>query len=116
MYGVDTISSLFTALVGLEHVYIFLLESFGWGTKKFNITFGIRSAEAEKLKHTQLDVLVKTLFANQGFYNLILAVGLFWGLLHPVPEFGKEIQFFFMVIQRHIKFKTATRKRTLEGR
>jgi putative membrane protein len=36
------------------------------------------------------------LAANQGLYNGFIAVGLFWGLLHPAEPFGREIQAFFL--------------------
>lgn len=51
------VQTILSGLVGLEHVYIFFLESFMWGTKKFNVTFGIRSQEAESLKQTKHDQL-----------------------------------------------------------
>jgi uncharacterized membrane protein len=175
--------TVFSGLVAIEHLYIWFLESFLWGTKKFNVTFGIRREEAETLKKSNLDQMyvlylplelpscspcfssatgnkdyvcvckfvredakamkrsdstkalsprvlhssfspllplpfhlsslsfhplplpstlllmlyrVKTLFINQGWYNLVLAVGLFWGLFHSSPEFGLELRKFFL--------------------
>jgi len=62
-----------------------------WGTKRFNATFGFKPADIGG-EHGQR---FKTLFLNQGFYNLVLAIGLFWGLFHPNQIFGKEVQTFF---------------------
>lgn len=53
----SNIQNALVGLVGLEHVYIFLLETFMWGTKKFNVTFGIRQQDAESLKQHKHDTL-----------------------------------------------------------
>ena len=74
-------------VIALLHVYILTLEMFLWthprGRKAFNTT-------------PDFAVKTKTLAANQGLYNGFLAVGLFWGLLHPTQDFGRQIQLFFL--------------------
>lgn len=104
------IQNALVGVVGLEHLYIFALETFMWGTKRFNQTFAIRQQDATKLKENNLDTMyvyspilcvkltsfrVKTLFQNQGFYNLVLAAGIFWSFAQPVREFARQLQIFF---------------------
>lgn len=81
------ISSIATILVALVHVYILYLEMFLYNTPRGRKTFNITAEFAEG---------TKVLAANQGLYNGILAAGLFWGLLHPLSAFGREIQLFFL--------------------
>lgn len=82
------ISSIPVLLVAVLHVYILVLESFLWTTPRGRKAFGLTPAFAEASK---------TLAANQGLYNGFLAAGLTWGLFHPVQEFGRQIQLFFLV-------------------
>merc|ERR1712054_465417 len=49
--------------------------------------FGLSAEFAEK---------TKTLGANQGLYNGFLAAGLSWSIVHPTPEFSKQLQHFFL--------------------
>ncbi|WP_299666813.1 DUF1304 domain-containing protein [uncultured Polaribacter sp.] len=64
----------FIVLVALIHFYIFYLEVFLWTTTKAMKSFGIKTKEfAEE---------TKVMAANQGLYNLFLAVGLIWSLLY----------------------------------
>ena len=83
------LSSLTVTLIALLHIYILVLEMFLWttprGLRSFDLTPGFASE-------------TKVLAANQGLYNGFLAAGLVWGLLHPVPEFGKQIELFFLVL------------------
>jgi putative membrane protein len=39
----------------------------------------------------------RALAANQGLYNGFLAAGLFWGMAHPNPQIGTQIQVFFLL-------------------
>lgn len=39
----------------------------------------------------------KILAADQGLYNGFLAMGLFWGLMIPDPEFSRQILLFFLL-------------------
>jgi putative membrane protein len=67
------LASVFVALAGLLHVYIFLMESAWWTRPKIWQRFGLANqAEAET---------TRPLAYNQGFYNLFLAVGAILGLL-----------------------------------
>ena len=84
----DTISKILVALVAIEHVYILYLEMFLWTTPRVRKTFGTTEAFANESK---------SLAANQGLYNGFLAAGLAWGVVHPNPLFGHQIQEFFLV-------------------
>jgi putative membrane protein len=65
------IAHILTLLVATQHVLFFVLESFFWdkplGMKAFKMTPTQAAA-------------TKVLAFNQGFYNAILAVGLFWSV------------------------------------
>ncbi|MBX0327215.1 DUF1304 domain-containing protein [Oscillochloris sp. ZM17-4] len=75
-------------LVAIEHIYILYLEMFAWTTPRVRRIFGTTSAFAEESK---------ALAANQGLYNGFLAAGLLWGLAHPDPAVGLQIQLFFVL-------------------
>lgn len=84
----DIVSKILVALVGLEHLYILYIEMFAWTTPRTMKTFGTTPEFAQASK---------ALAANQGLYNGFLAAGLFWGVLHPDPLVGQQIQLFFLV-------------------
>lgn len=74
------------ALVAVLHVYFLILEMFLW-TKPLGMkTFRMNETKAKE---------TAALAANQGLYNSFLAAGLFWAILHPVPEVAKQLAFFF---------------------
>lgn len=75
------------ALVALEHVYFLYLEMFLWTKPKGLKVF---KQSLEKAQASQV------LAANQGLYNGFLAAGLLWGMLHPNPLMGRQIQLFFL--------------------
>ena len=52
-------------IAALIHVYIWVMESFGWTSARARATFGTTADEAEATRE---------LAFNQGFYNLFLAV------------------------------------------
>ena len=79
---------LFVALVALEHFYILVLEMFFWTKPNALKVFGLSKEEAEN---------TKTVAANLGLYNGFLAVGLVWGLAHPDPSIGMQVQIFFLL-------------------
>jgi putative membrane protein len=83
----DVISKILVAVVALEHFYILYLEMFLWTTPTGRKSFGTTQEFANESK---------TLAANQGLYNGFLAVGLVWGILHPDPAVGRQIQLFFL--------------------
>eukprot|EP00299_Pterocystis_sp_00344_P007667 c2588_g1_i1.p1 GENE.c2588_g1_i1~~c2588_g1_i1.p1 ORF type:complete len:163 (+),score=40.87 c2588_g1_i1:33-521(+) len=64
-------ADVFTVLVGVLHVYIFFLETYYWRTK------------ARKVFGTTEDFANQTgvLAANQGCYNLLFAVGIFYSVI-----------------------------------
>ncbi len=84
----DSIASILTALVAIEHIYILWMEMFAWETvgKK---TFG-KSLPAELFKPT------KGLAANQGLYNGFLAAGLGWSFFISDPIWSSNIRVFFL--------------------
>ncbi len=53
------------ALAALLHVYIFVMESVTWTSRKTRATFGLSAEEAESTREMAF---------NQGFYNLFLAI------------------------------------------
>lgn len=59
------------ALAAALHVFIFVLESYGWTGERARATFGTTPEEA---------TATRELAFNQGFYNLFLAIAVFLGL------------------------------------
>jgi len=83
-----TIANILVALVALLHIYFLVLEMFLW-TKPLGLkTFG---NSPEKARESAV------LAANQGLYNGFLAIGLIWGLIHPIPAFAFQIKVFFLL-------------------
>jgi putative membrane protein len=76
-----------TALIGLLHVYILVLEVFLWTTERGRRAFGTTVEQA-----AQTAGLAK----NQGVYNGFLAAGLFWSLLAPDPAIAFQLKLFFL--------------------
>lgn len=66
--------TILTALVAIEFVYIFYLETLQTTSDATSRVFNM---SVETLKNTN----IKTLFKNQGVYNLMIAVGLIFGLI-----------------------------------
>src|SRR5271154_5875089 len=60
-----TAGLIFAGLAGLLHVYIFVMESVTWTSRRTRAVFGTTAEEAET---------TKLLAFNQGFYNLFLAI------------------------------------------
>lgn len=79
------IGAILTALVGLLHVYILVLEMFLWTSERGRKAFGTTPDFAEA---------TRVLAANQGLYNGFLAAGLFWGVL--LGDAGDAIKLFFL--------------------
>lgn len=84
----DILAKLFTGVVIAIHMYIFYFEVFAWNTigKK---AFG-NKMPPEVFAYT------KGLAANQGLYNLFLAVGLIWSLLIENPVWQQNVAVFFL--------------------
>ncbi|MBM7074093.1 DUF1304 domain-containing protein [Shewanella sp. 202IG2-18] len=74
-------------LVAIEHAYILVLEKFLWTRHRTLRVFGITKEEDEN---------TKVMAANQGLYNGFLSAGIFWGLIHPQPDIGLQVQIFFL--------------------
>lgn len=83
----SVIAFILVALVALIHIYIMVLEMVLWTGPRGQKAFGLTPEFAQQ---------TRTLAANQGLYNGFLAAGLIWGLVHPAPEFGWQIQMFFL--------------------
>lgn len=66
--------TILTTLVALEFVYIFYLEALQTTSETTSRVFNM---SVETLKNTN----ITTLFKNQGVYNLMIAVGLIFGLI-----------------------------------
>jgi putative membrane protein len=62
----------FAGLAALLHVYIWVMESLTWTSKRTRATFGITEEEA---------LATKELAFNQGFYNLFLAIVTLTGIV-----------------------------------
>lgn len=82
------IANVLVALVALLHIYFLILEMFLWTKPTGLKTFG---NSPEKARDSAV------LAANQGLYNGFLAIGLLWGLVHPVSGFGFQIKVFFLL-------------------
>ncbi|WP_438353852.1 DUF1304 domain-containing protein [Microbacterium sp. CJ88] len=66
------IATVFAALAGLLHVYIFVMESVQWTQPRVWRRFGVADQAAADT--------VKPMAYNQGFYNLFLAIGAIIGI------------------------------------
>jgi len=84
----ETVASLFTAIVALEHIYIMWLEMFAWETVGKKV-FGGSLPDA-------LFTPTKKLAANQGLYNGFLAAGLIWTFFIQDPVWSTNIRIFFL--------------------
>ncbi|TGL59243.1 DUF1304 domain-containing protein [Leptospira sarikeiensis] len=60
-------------IVGLLHVWIFIMESVLWMRPRIHRRFGVTD--------TKLAESMKSVFLNQGFYNLFLAIGALFGAI-----------------------------------
>ena len=81
------IAAVLVAVIALLHVYIMLLEMVWWDSPRGRKAFGLTP---------EFSKATKALAANQGLYNGFLAAGLIWGLVHPNPAFGWQVQIFFL--------------------
>ncbi|CAF0923729.1 unnamed protein product [Didymodactylos carnosus] len=73
--GLEITGDVFCGILAAIHIYIFVLETFLWRS---------RAAKGFNLSQTVVDYSAG-LAANQGFYNLLLAVGLIWSLAEQAP-------------------------------
>ncbi len=84
----QTIASILTAIVALEHLYILYIEMFAWETLGAKVFKGALPDE--------LFAKTKGLAANQGLYNGFLSAGLIWTFLITNPEWSVNIRIFFL--------------------
>ncbi|KAL5596380.1 hypothetical protein BROUX41_006677 [Berkeleyomyces rouxiae] len=75
-----------TAALSALHGYIAVLEIFLWTKPAGRRAFGLKPAFAEQ---------TKVLAANQGLYNVFLAAGLAWSMVHPDRAFAEQLRLFF---------------------
>lgn len=85
------IITILTALVALEFVYIFYLETLQTTSKATSRVFNM---SVETLKNAN----ITTLFKNQGVYNLMIAVGLVFGLIVSSKEVVGFLLFNIIVV------------------
>jgi putative membrane protein len=78
--------SVLTACIGLQHLYILVLEMFLWRKPLGLKTFGNSPEKAETMA---------VLAANQGLYNGFLAAGLLWSALAD-PSLAAALRNFFL--------------------
>lgn len=81
------VASTVLAIVGLLHVWFFVLETFLWKTKLAAQMLSMRPDEAEA---------TAILAGNQGVYNAVVAAGLFWSLRAKNPVFALQLRTFFL--------------------
>ncbi len=84
-----TLSSILTAIIALEHLYILWLEMFAWETKGKQAFKGALAPE--------LFQPTRTLAANQGLYNGFLAAGLAWSFFIDNMAWVQNVRIFFLV-------------------
>jgi putative membrane protein len=80
--GLAITGCVFCGILAVIHIYIFILEAILW-RKRASKSFGLPQSTVEA---------GAGLAANQGFYNLLLAVGLIWGL----AELNLDTLLFFL--------------------
>ena len=73
-------------LATLQFLFL-VLEMFYWAKP-----LGLKVFRQSLEKANSSIVLAK----NQGLYNGFLAAGLIWGIVHPNPAFGAQIEVFFL--------------------
>ncbi|CAF2161180.1 unnamed protein product [Rotaria magnacalcarata] len=74
--GLAITGCVFCGILAALHIYIFILETILWRK---------RAAKTFRLPQSTVEIGAG-LAANQGFYNLLLAVGLIWGLAELCPD------------------------------
>ncbi|EQA46428.1 PF06993 family protein [Leptospira broomii serovar Hurstbridge str. 5399] len=60
-------------IVGALHVWIFLMESVLWMRPAIHRRFGVSDIKTAEM--------MKSIFLNQGYYNLFLAIGVLYGAI-----------------------------------
>ena len=97
------IITILTALVALEFVYIFYLETLQTTSEATSRVFNM---SVETLKNAN----ITTLFKNQGVYNLMIAVGLVFGLIVGSREVVGFLLFNIIVVAVQAKLASSGNK------
>lgn len=79
-------SSLAAAALAALHGYIAVLEIFLWTKPAGRRAFNLKPEFAQQ---------TRVLAANQGLYNVFLAAGLAWSLVHPDAAMAQQLRVFF---------------------
>lgn len=86
--GLHRVGPVLTALVAVEHLWFFVLESFLWTTPLGLATFELTPEQAAQ---------TAALAQNQGVYNAFLAAGLLWSIGGiPDPDHARRTRTFFL--------------------
>ncbi|MEB7732511.1 DUF1304 domain-containing protein [Mammaliicoccus sciuri] len=86
------LASIFVVIVAVEHLYIMYLETIATTSKKTAETFNIKQ---QVLK----DKNIQTLLKNQGIYNGLLALSLFYGaFLSSNPKEFVAVLLIFIIL------------------
>ena len=83
------VANVLIALIAALHLYILVLEMFLWTTPRVRRAFGLSAEFAQQ---------TKTLAANQGLYNGILAAGLVVGLTMGPAGMGFKLFFLSCIV------------------
>ncbi|KKA29416.1 hypothetical protein TD95_004608 [Thielaviopsis punctulata] len=79
-------SSIAASALAALHGYIAVLEIFLWTKPAGRRAFNLKPEFAQA---------TKVLGANQGIYNVFLAAGLAWSVVHPDADFAHQLRVFF---------------------
>ena len=88
---------IFVVLTAIFHVLFFVAESILWLQPYIYENFLSQAGQFEVDINTQAKIM-ETVFFNQGFYNLFLALGLLYGLFTFHKSRSKEAQFLIKYI------------------
>lgn len=78
--------SIVFGFIAALHAYFFVLESVLWQTPRIRKQFGLSAEQAAQ---------TRTLALNQGVYNLFLAAGSVWAIVHPDAAVARQLGLFF---------------------
>lgn len=82
----DIAAAVVLGFIVLLHTYFFVLESVLWQTPKIRKQFRMSVEQAAQ---------TRTLALNQGVYNMFLAAGCVWAIVHPDPAVARQLGLFF---------------------
>ncbi|MCJ1779726.1 DUF1304 domain-containing protein [Mammaliicoccus sciuri] len=86
------LATIFVVIVAVEHLYIMYLETIATNSKKTAETFNLKQQELK-------DKNIQTLLKNQGIYNGLLALSLFYGaFLSSSPKEFVAVLLIFIIL------------------